>query len=99
MEAGLDTGPMRAKHVTPIEDKTAGALTRELADAGAELMVEVLDDIALHPPVAQPEEGVTYARSEEHTSELESLMRISYAVFCLKKNKIEDRIDKNKEVN
>src|SRR3546814_9519815 len=28
------------------------------------------------------------ARSEEHTSELQSLMRISYAVFCLKKNKI-----------
>src|SRR3546814_3965806 len=28
---------------------------------------------------------VTYGRSEEHTSELQSLMRISYAVFCLKK--------------
>src|SRR3546814_2039540 len=28
------------------------------------------------------------ARSEEHTSELQSLMRISYAVFCLKKNTI-----------
>src|SRR3546814_8076270 len=27
------------------------------------------------------------ARSEEHTSELQSLMRLSYAVFCLKKNK------------
>src|SRR3546814_7524548 len=29
-------------------------------------------------------------RSEEHTSELQSLMRISYAVFCLKKQKIHD---------
>src|SRR3546814_9182386 len=29
--------------------------------------------------------GVHYDRSEEHTSELQSLMRISYAVFCLKK--------------
>src|SRR3546814_3924564 len=29
--------------------------------------------------------GVERARSEEHTSELQSLMRISYAVFCLKK--------------
>src|SRR3546814_3601157 len=28
-----------------------------------------------------------WRRSEEHTSELQSLMRISYAVFCLKKNK------------
>src|SRR3546814_2500822 len=32
-------------------------------------------------------------RSEEHTSELQSLMRISYAVFCLKKKKI-SRFDK-----
>src|SRR3546814_9284693 len=30
-------------------------------------------------------------RSEEHTSELQSLMRISYAVFCLKKKKIQTR--------
>src|SRR3546814_496962 len=30
---------------------------------------------------------VGYVRSEEHTSELQSLMRISYAVFCLKKKK------------
>src|SRR3546814_7591845 len=34
----------------------------------------------------------TVARSEEHTSELQSLMRISYAVFCLKKKK---KISKN----
>src|SRR3546814_7340334 len=32
-------------------------------------------------------EVVCHARSEEHTSELQSLMRISYAVFCLKKKK------------
>src|SRR3546814_2768108 len=31
-------------------------------------------------------------RSEEHTSELQSLMRISYAVFCLKKTTTTDRI-------
>src|SRR3546814_9785408 len=31
--------------------------------------------------------GAEYERSEEHTSELQSLMRISYAVFCLKKKK------------
>src|SRR3546814_6513229 len=34
-----------------------------------------------------PNKGVGLARSEEHTSELQSLMRISYAVFCLKKKK------------
>src|SRR3546814_1655171 len=32
-------------------------------------------------------EAAAQARSEEHTSELQSLMRISYAVFCLKKKK------------
>src|SRR3546814_10899649 len=32
---------------------------------------------------------VVFDRSEEHTSELQSLMRISYAVFCLKKKKNE----------
>src|SRR3546814_1382036 len=32
--------------------------------------------------------GKSDGRSEEHTSELQSLMRISYAVFCLKKKKI-----------
>src|SRR3546814_9989101 len=31
--------------------------------------------------------GTAFDRSEEHTSELQSLMRISYAVFCLKKTK------------
>src|SRR3546814_5667073 len=31
-------------------------------------------------------------RSEEHTSELQSLMRISYAVFCLKKKKTTNRV-------
>ncbi len=61
MEAGLDTGPMRAKLVTTIEDKTAGALTDELAQAGAALIVDVLDDLPRHPPVPQPAEGVTYA--------------------------------------
>src|SRR3546814_3150403 len=44
----------------------------------------------------QPADGRTGApatvlRSEEHTSELQSLMRISYAVFCLKKKKQRDR--------
>src|SRR3546814_7385257 len=34
----------------------------------------------------------TDGRSEEHTSELQSLMRISYAVFCLKKKKINKQI-------
>src|SRR3546814_9493216 len=35
----------------------------------------------------------TIRRSEEHTSELQSLMRISYAVFCLKKKQIENKFN------
>src|SRR3546814_8088986 len=39
-----------------------------------------------HYSVLGPGTGLGVGRSEEHTSELQSLMRISYAVFCLKKN-------------
>src|SRR3546814_12331763 len=38
-------------------------------------------------------------RSEEHTSELQSLMRISYAVFCLKKKKIRTRYTRQTKIN
>src|SRR3546814_7253509 len=38
-----------------------------------------------HTRFGRPEMPSPSARSEEHTSELQSLMRISYAVFCLKK--------------
>src|SRR3546814_4486012 len=44
-----------------------------------------MDGIA--PFVPDSGEGRWTVRSEEHTSELQSLMRISYAVFCLKKKK------------
>src|SRR3546814_1798848 len=47
-------------------------------------------DVAQQAPLARAELGLAgerlaASRSEEHTSELQSLMRISYAVFCLKK--------------
>lgn len=61
MERGLDTGPMLAKVATPVDGKTAGELTGELADLGAKLMVEVLADLPSYPPLVQPDEGVTYA--------------------------------------
>src|SRR3546814_4952447 len=43
--------------------------------------------VAFHPRTDTAPESVVVGRSEEHTSELQSLMRISYAVFCLKKKK------------
>src|SRR3546814_8930700 len=39
-----------------------------------------------------------HQRSEEHTSELQSLMRISYAVFCLKKKKKQTTTKNNKNI-
>ena len=61
MEAGLDTGPVLLEERTPIDGKTSGILSAELAAMGARLMVRVLDDIHAFPPRAQSEEGVTYA--------------------------------------
>jgi methionyl-tRNA formyltransferase len=61
MEAGLDTGPVRATTEIEICHKTTGELTTELAELGAELMVAVLADLDAHPAVAQSENGVTYA--------------------------------------
>src|SRR3546814_1063299 len=44
---------------------------------------ETGDRVEQRPTGVEP--GLRHLRSEEHTSELQSLMRISYAVFCLKK--------------
>src|SRR3546814_1029650 len=59
-------------------------LTTGMATAYHGDLVPALDQLASHlirSDAARP------LRSEEHTSELQSLMRISYAVFCLKKTK------------
>jgi methionyl-tRNA formyltransferase len=60
MERGLDTGPMLLTAETPVDAKTAGALTDELAAMGADLIVEALARDTLVAK-AQPADGVTYA--------------------------------------
>src|SRR3546814_4657880 len=50
-------------------------------------------------PVKQRPRPGPDARSEEHTSELQSLMRISYAVFCLKKKKTNTTRNQTSEQN
>src|SRR3546814_3400505 len=52
---------------------------------GASPIVRGLSDDKHLTKLEAAARGVPTARSEEHTSELQSLMRISYAVFCLKK--------------
>src|SRR3546814_1395038 len=64
-------------------------LFRSLA---AEARRHVDDELYL----AELQQAVRLGRSEEHTSELQSLMRISYAVFCLKKKKKNKTIKKTK---
>src|SRR3546814_8750076 len=54
-----------------------------VADGGRIVAVLPLSEARLR---YQPRQTIELPRSEEHTSELQSLMRISYAVFCLKQN-------------
>src|SRR3546814_4372607 len=67
-------GGPRARHVDAFGERGADALRHDRRHAAADLHAARRDGRA----------GVG-ARSEEHTSELQSLMRISYAVFCLTK--------------
>src|SRR3546814_5058530 len=71
-----------------------GARERELAGGEAqttnnrmELMAAIMALETLTEPCSVVLHTDSQYRSEEHTSELQSLMRISYAVFCLKKKK------------
>src|SRR3546814_5873761 len=62
------------------------SIVQEDVDVGDDVEGNLLGELLGLRRVA--DENVTRLRSEEHTSELQSLMRISYAVFCLKKNTI-----------
>src|SRR3546814_7539078 len=73
--------------------RSVGSLTSDKAHPAATLyrldpdgsLTEILHGLTTSNGAAFSPDGAT--RSEEHTSELQSLMRISYAVFCLKKKK------------
>jgi methionyl-tRNA formyltransferase len=59
MDEGLDTGPMLARQTLDIRGKNAGEVTEELANLGARMLVEWLDNPS--PPEPQPIAGATYA--------------------------------------
>src|SRR3546814_5470033 len=65
----------------------AEALVRMLEIHGVEVIFGLCGDTSLpfYDALYRLDHGMRHVRSEEHTSELQSLMRISYAVFCLKK--------------
>jgi methionyl-tRNA formyltransferase len=82
LEAALDTGPVHAERRVPVEQKSAAALTRELALVGAQALVEVLaTPELLANPVAQHGE-VTYA--EKLTKETLRLEPTGSATLALR---------------
>src|SRR3546814_3977904 len=66
-----------------LEHATIPARVLESPDMVADSLYKALGD---HRPVRVLQRLRAVLRSEEHTSELQSLMHIAYAVFCLKKN-------------
>src|SRR3546814_9980796 len=89
--AALQRQPAVAEAAIGRPARTLGAQVQQPADAVPKLREQeaaAVPDVGivhaeLMPMIAQRQR----LRSEEHTSELQSLMRISYAVFCLKKKK------------
>src|SRR3546814_2643692 len=79
------------RHVGDPVDADAAAEVVEIDVAALRDRLVQADDavsaalVAVEIAPAQPVAAGTHDRSEEHTSELQSLMRTSYAVFCLKK--------------
>src|SRR3546814_8341342 len=102
MSISLEAGAARPAGVRRLPGDLAMwfFILAELAVFGILILAFIVTQ-ALHPELfrtgRQALDGSTgLARSEEHTSELQSLMRISYAVFCLKKKKTQQY--KNKKL-
>src|SRR3546814_7860143 len=81
VERIADRHPIEARPVRRLGEEAAGEVVVARGDRHAELLGGA--PVELGRP-----SGPGALRSEEHTSELQSLMRISYAVFCLKKKQI-----------
>src|SRR3546814_4141159 len=85
-------------HRIPLDGKTGDIRTlcagvNDLLDGMSGIIADI--KVASDTIAAASGEISTGSRSEEHTSELQSLMRISYAVFCLKKTTKPTQIPKN----
>src|SRR3546814_7464296 len=78
--------PMRADPEMMRHSNTFRGLAAARENRGGTLGVDPAR-IARPPDCCRLDANASMSRSEEHTSELQSLMRISYAVFCLKQKK------------
>src|SRR3546814_8404380 len=90
------TGPRTCPAFTPV-DMTAPKvrMSQKLAHIQAvssRALASSLGSLLYSSALATGGMTASQARSEEHTSELQSLMRISYAVFCLKKNTTKNKV-------
>src|SRR3546814_3810669 len=86
MLAGCHQAPKTDAQGFVIDPGFEQKLQQQLLDAKPGDVVAIpAGKYALTRSLSVTANGVTIKRSEEHTSELQSLMRISYAVFCLKK--------------
>src|SRR3546814_7562218 len=88
----LASGPgdiaIQGEQRVPFRGREVLQVDAPVADVGREALHVLRNpDETVCQPAGEELHLVERARSEEHTSELQSLMRISYAVFCLKKKK------------
>src|SRR3546814_6631039 len=79
-------------HATAHDRELMIAIVRSARQYAEQPALRELIEIETYPGPDCRSEDEMIARSEEHTSELQSLMRISYAVFCLKKTKQNNKI-------
>src|SRR3546814_10176136 len=84
--------------VDHVGDHLVGIVAEDIVLPAALRQEHLCPVIAAHLAFPTGGIGQREGRSEEHTSELQSLMRISYAVFCLKKKKTKHTQKKNKNI-
>src|SRR3546814_3640495 len=88
--AGAGKSGVTGSWLQPLDDRDVGdaaAFAHRLQAIAAAAFAQRMDQRRHQLGAAGAERVAERDRSEEHTSELQSLMRISYAVFCLKKKK------------
>src|SRR3546814_3832920 len=82
IEHGIDAAMMTLQ---PFEEAIGAVCESDSPGFGRRARQQTNQFAGVVPPIAFFRPAIGPVRSEEHTSELQSLMRISYAVFCLKK--------------